>query len=70
MAKIKKISFGDILHIKKLISVVCSDNVMNYRRLFFVSVPVTYLLIFKISYITYISEDILRHTLHLITITI
>lgn len=42
MAKIKKISFGDILHIKKLISVVCSDNVMNYRRLFFVSVPVTY----------------------------
>ncbi len=43
MAKIKKISFGDILHIKKLISVVCSDNIMNYRRLFFLSVPITYI---------------------------
>ncbi len=42
MAKIKKISFGDILHIKKLISVVCSDNIMSYRRLFFISVPITY----------------------------
>ncbi len=43
MAKIKKISFSDVINIKKLISVVCSDNIMNYRRLFFVSVPATYL---------------------------
>ncbi len=41
MAKIKKISYKDIIHIKKLISVVCNDNVMSYRRLFFLSVPVT-----------------------------
>ena len=43
MAKIKKISYGDILHVKKLISVVCNDKVMSYRRLFFLSVPITYL---------------------------
>lgn len=43
MAKIKKISYSDILQIKKLISVVCSDNVMSYRRLFFLSVPITYI---------------------------
>ena len=43
MAKIKKISYSDILHVKKLISVVCSDTVMSYRRLFFLSVPTTYL---------------------------
>ena len=43
MAKIKKISYSDILHVKKLISVVLSDNVMSYRRLFFLSVPVTYI---------------------------
>ena len=42
MAKIKKIGYGDIIHIKKLISVVCSDSVMSYRRLFFLSVPATY----------------------------
>ena len=43
MAKIKKISYSDILHIKKLISVVCNDKVMSYRRLFFLSVPMTFL---------------------------
>ncbi len=43
MAKIKKISYGNILHIKKLISVISSDNIMNYRRLFFLSVPITFL---------------------------
>lgn len=43
MAKIKKICFSDILNVKKLISVVCSDNVLSYRRLFFISVPTTYL---------------------------
>lgn len=43
MAKIKKICYSDILNVKKLISVVCSDNVMSYRRLFFLSVPTTYL---------------------------
>ena len=42
MAKIKKISYFDILHVKKLISVVCSDNIMSYRRLLLLSVPVTY----------------------------
>ncbi len=42
MAKIKKISFHDLINIKKLISVVCSDNILNYRRMFFFSVPVTY----------------------------
>ncbi len=63
MAKIKKISFGDILHIKKLISVVCSDNVMNYRRLFFISVPVTYIqnLVYNVHFRrmpeTYVSFD-------------
>ena len=41
MAKIKKISYSDILNVKKLISVVCNDNVMSYRRLFFLSVPIT-----------------------------
>lgn len=43
MAKIKKISYFDILHVKKLISVVCNDNIMSYRRLLLLSVPVTYL---------------------------
>lgn len=43
MAKIKKICYSDILDVKKLISVVCCDNVMSYRRLFFLSVPMTYL---------------------------
>ncbi len=43
MAKIKKISFSDIFHLRKLISLVCNDNVMSYRRLFFLSVPVTHL---------------------------
>lgn len=43
MAKIKKISFSDIGNIKKLITVVCSDNIINYRRLFFNSVPTTHL---------------------------
>lgn len=41
MAKIKKINYFDILHVKKLISVVCSDNVMSYRRLLLLSVPIT-----------------------------
>ncbi len=43
MAKIKKISYSNLLHIKKLISVISSDNIMNYRRLFLFSVPVTFL---------------------------
>lgn len=43
MAKIKKISFSDIPNIKKLISFVCSDNIIDYRRLFFNSVPTTYM---------------------------
>ena len=43
MAKIKKISFSDLFNIKKLISVLCSDNILSYRRLFFVSVPTTYI---------------------------
>ncbi len=43
MAKIKKISYKDIHNLKKLISVICNDNVMSYRRLFFMSVPATYL---------------------------
>ncbi len=43
MAKIKKLSYGDILHVRKLISVVCNENVMSYRRLLFLSVPVTFI---------------------------
>ena len=43
MAKIRKISYSDIFQVKKLISVVCNDNVMSYRRLFFLSVPVTFI---------------------------
>ena len=43
MSKIKKISFADISNIKKLVSVVCSDNILDYRRLFWISVPTTYL---------------------------
>lgn len=43
MAKIKKISFGDLFNIKKLISVICSDNILSYRRIFFCSVPITYI---------------------------
>ncbi len=43
MAKIKKICYGDIFQIKKLISVICNDNVMSYKRLFFLSVPATYI---------------------------
>ena len=41
MAKIKKISYSDIINVKRLISFVCNDNVMSYRRLFFLSVPIT-----------------------------
>lgn len=43
MSKIKKISFSDISNIKKLVSVVCSDNILDYGRLFWISVPTTYL---------------------------
>lgn len=43
MAKIRKINFGDIIQVKKLISVVCNDKVMSYRRLFFLSVPFTHI---------------------------
>lgn len=43
MAKIKKIGYSDICNIKKLISIVCSDNIIDYRRLFFNSVPTTFL---------------------------
>ena len=43
MAKIKKLSYADIIQVKKLISVVCNDNVMSYRRLFFLSVPITFI---------------------------
>ena len=43
MAKIKKISYRNIFHIKKLISVISSDNIMSYRRLFFLSVPITFI---------------------------
>ena len=43
MAKIKKISYSNIFHIKKLISVISSDNIMSYRRLFFISVPITFI---------------------------
>lgn len=43
MAKIKKISFGDLFNIKKLISVLCSDNILSYRRLFLISVPTTFI---------------------------
>ncbi len=43
MAKIKKISYSNVFHIKKLISVISSDNIMSYRRLFFLSVPVTFI---------------------------
>lgn len=42
MAKIKKISYSDIFQVKKLISLICNDNVMSYRRLFFLSVPFTW----------------------------
>ena len=43
MAKIKKLSWADILNVKKLISFVCNDNIMSYRRLLFISVPVTHI---------------------------
>lgn len=43
MAKIKKISFGDLFNIKKLISVICADNILSYRRIFFCSVPITFI---------------------------
>ena len=69
MAKIKKISYSDILNIKKLFSVVCSDNVMSYRRLFFLSVPITHLQNFFYSvhlrkftesYVTFDNDDNLK----------
>ncbi len=66
MAKIKKINYSDILHLKKLISVVCSDNVMSYRRLFFLAVPATHLqnLVYSVqlrkfteTYVTYDNQN-------------
>lgn len=69
MAKIKKISYKDILNIKKLISVVCNDNVMSYRRLFFLSVPMTFLQNFAYNvhlrkfpetYVVFDNSDILK----------
>ncbi len=69
MARIKKISYRDIIHIKKLISVVCNDNVMSYRRLFFLSVPATFLQNFFYNihlrkfpetYVVYDSDNILK----------
>lgn len=43
MAKIKKLSWADIPNVKKLISFVCNDDIMSYRRLLFISVPVTHI---------------------------
>ena len=69
MAKIKKISFADILNVKKLISIVCNDKVMTYRRLFWLSVPVTFLqnLVYSVhfrklpeSYVVYNNENFLK----------
>lgn len=63
MAKIKKISYTDILQVKKLISVICNDNVMSYRRLFFLSVPATYIqnflynVHFRLAPETYVVSD-------------
>lgn len=74
MAKIKKISFGDLANIRKLISVLCSDNVMNYRRLFFVSVPTTYIqnLFYSVHLRkfpeTYVISDIDNHLKGLISV--
>ena len=69
MAKIKKISYCDILHVKKLISVVCSDSAMSYRRLFFLSVPTTHFqnLIYNVhfrklpeTYVAFDTKDTLK----------
>lgn len=69
MAKIRKISYRDILNVKKLISVVCSDSVMSYRRLFFLSVPTTFLqnLFYSVhlrklaeTYVTFDTKDKLK----------
>ena len=74
MAKIKKISFGDLANIRKLISVLCSDNVMSYRRLFFVSVPTTYIqnLFYSVHLRkfpeTYVISDIDNHLKGLISV--
>ncbi len=69
MAKIKKIKFSDILKVKKLISIVCNDKAMSYRRLFYSSVPVTYLqnLVYSVhlrrfpeSYVIYDNNNTLK----------
>ena len=74
MAKIKKISFSDIRNIKKLVSVVCSDNIIDYRRLFFNSVPATFLqnLFYSVHFRklpeTYVVSDIENNLRGLISI--
>ena len=74
MAKIKKIGFSDLLNIRKLISVLCSDNIMNYRRIFFTSVPITYIqnLFYSVHLRkfpeTYVISDIENHLKGLISV--
>lgn len=74
MAKIKKISFSDLFNIKRLISVLCSDNILSYRRLFFISVPTTYIqnLFYSVHLRkfpeTYVISDIDNHLKGLISV--
>lgn len=43
MAKIRKLNLVDIINVRKLVSFICSDDVIHYKRLFFASAPMTFL---------------------------
>ena len=42
MAKIRKLSLFDVINVRKLVSFICADDVIHYKRLFFASAPMTF----------------------------
>ncbi|MBR6163307.1 GNAT family N-acetyltransferase [bacterium] len=42
MAKIRKINLLDVINVRKLVSFICADEVIHYKRLFFASAPMTF----------------------------
>lgn len=42
MAKIRKLNLLDVINVRKLVSFICADDVIHYKRLFFASAPMTF----------------------------
>ncbi len=42
MAKIRQLNLLDVIDVRKLVSFICTDDVIHYKRLFFASAPMTF----------------------------